>query len=142
MPLIKYLEGRIRSPLFHVITGTVLVGLSFLLINLTGWVGILVVGMLFLTVGEMIAFPFSNSFALKRAEGGKQGSYMALYSIAFSIGHIFGHNSGMQLINKFGYALTWNVMIVLSLISCGLIIYVMFLVKKENNSTVIGYNGT
>lgn len=142
MPLIKYLESKIRSPLFHVITGTVLVAISFLLINLTGWVGILLVGMIFMTIGEMIAFPFSNSFALKRAEGGKQGAYMALYSIAFSIGHIFGHNSGMQLINKFGYTLTWNVMIILSLISCGLAAYVIYLVKKEKNPTVIGYNGT
>ncbi len=137
MPLIKYLEGKVRSTLFHVITGTILVSISFLLINLTGWVGILLVGMIFLTLGEMIAFPFSNSFALKRAEGGKQGSYMAMYSIAFSIGHIFGHNSGMQLIDKFGYTLTWNVMILLSLVACGLLMYVMFLVKKESNAQVI-----
>lgn len=136
MPLIKYLESKIRSPLFHVITGSILVAISFLLINQLGWVGILVVGMIFLTAGEMIALPFSNSFALKRAEGGKQGSYMALYSIAFSTGHIFGHNSGMQLIDKFGYPLTWNVMIILSLIACGLLIYVMFMVKKENGSPV------
>lgn len=137
MPLIKYLEAKVRSPLFHVITGTILVALSFLLIILTGWVGILLVGMIFLTIGEMIAFPFSNSFALKRAEGGKQGSYMALYSIAFSIGHIFGHNSGMQMINNFGYTLTWNVMILLSLIACGLLVYVMFLVRKESDSPVL-----
>ncbi|MCX2836862.1 MFS transporter [Salinimicrobium sp. MT39] len=137
MPLIKYLEAKVRSTLFHVITGSILVAISFMLINLTGWVGILLVGMIFLTLGEMIAFPFSNSFALKRAEGGKQGSYMALYSIAFSIGHIFGHNSGMQMINKFGYALTWNVMILLSLIACGLLVYVMFLVKKESESPVL-----
>ncbi|WZL87657.1 MFS transporter [Salinimicrobium sp. 3283s] len=137
MPLIKYLEAKVRSTLFHVITGSILVAISFMLINLTGWVGILLVGMIFLTLGEMIAFPFSNSFALKRAEGGKQGSYMALYSIAFSIGHIFGHNSGMQMINKFGYATTWNVMILLSLIACGLLVYVMFLVKKESESPVL-----
>ena len=140
MPLIKYLESRVQSPLFHVITGTVLVSISFLLINLTGWVGILLVGMIFLTIGEMIAFPFSNSFALKRAEGGKQGSYIALYSIAFSIGHIFGHNTGMQLIDKFGYTLTWNVMILLSLISCGLIMYVIFMVRKENGSPVMKFD--
>ncbi|GAB2775590.1 MDR family MFS transporter [Salinimicrobium soli] len=137
MPLIKYLEAKNRSPLAHVITGSILVAISFLLINLTGWAGVLVVGMLFLSLGEMIAFPFSNSFALKRAEGGKQGSYMALYSIAFSIGHIFGHNSGMQLINKFGYTLTWNVMIFLSLVSCGLIVYTMAMVKKENGTPLM-----
>lgn len=131
MPLIKYLETKKHSTLFHVITGTILVGLSFLLINLSGWIGILVVAMLFLTIGEMIAFPFSNSFALKRAEGGKQGAYMALYSIGFSIGHIFGHNSGMQLIGNFGYDLTWYVMVILAMVACGLLVYVMFLIKKE-----------
>ncbi len=139
MPLIKYLESKARSPLFHIITGTILVGLSFLLINLTGWVGILLVAMIFLTLGEMIAFPFSNSFALKRAEGGKQGSYMALYSIAFSTGHIFGHNSGMQLIDKFGYAVTWNIMIFLSVVSCALVFYSWFLVKKEREEAAVDF---
>lgn len=140
MPLIKYLESKTRSTLFHVITGSILVAISFLLINLTGWIGIVLAGMIFLTIGEMVAFPFSNSFALKRAEGGKQGSYMALYSIAFSIGHIFGHNSGMQLIDNFGYTLTWNVMILLSLICCALLVYVMFLVKKEKDSPVVDFH--
>ncbi|HSP82597.1 MAG TPA: hypothetical protein VLN72_02570, partial [Gillisia sp.] len=79
---------------------------------------------------------------LKRAEGGKQGSYMALYSIAFSIGHIFGHNSGMQLIGRFGYDLTWNVMIVLSVVSCALLVYVLFLVKKEKETPAVNYYNT
>ena len=131
MPLIKYLENRQRSVLIHVISGTLLVGLSFVMINSTGWIGILLVGILFMTLGEMIAFPFSNSFALQRSDRGKQGSYMALYSIAFSVSHIFGHNSGMQLISKFGYAFTWNVMIGLSVISCSLLIWLLFLLKKE-----------
>ena len=131
MPLIKFLETRNRTPVFHVITGTVLVGLSFLAVNLTGWSGVLLIGMLLMTVGEMIAFPFSNSFALGRAERGKQGSYMALYSIAFSLSHIFGHNSGMQLISKFDYFFTWNVMIALTVIACGLLLYLRYLLKKE-----------
>jgi len=142
MPLVKYLESKVRSNLFHVITGTILVGLSFLLINLTGWIGIIIVAMILLTVGEMIAFPFSNSFALKRARGGKQGSYMAMYSIAFSIGHIFGHNSGMQLIGRFGYDFSWYVMILLSLIACALLVITMTMVKKEKEKAAVSYYKT
>lgn len=142
MPLVKFLETKVRSNLFHVLTGTLLVGFSFLLINFTGWIGILVVGMVFLTIGEMIAFPFSNSFALKRAEKGKQGSYMALYSIAFSVSHIFGHNTGMQLIGKFGYEFTWNVMIIISLISCAMLIWVFFIVKNEKEVPIVEYHNT
>lgn len=142
MPLVKYLESKVRSTLFHVITGTLLVALSFLIINLTGWIGILIVAMILLTVGEMIAFPFSNSFALKRARGGKQGSYMAVYSIAFSIGHIFGHNSGMQLIGRFGYEFTWNVMIILSILACILLYVAMSMVKKEKEKAAVNYYNT
>lgn len=136
MPLIKYLEGQVQNALFHVLTGIVLVGLSFLVINLTGWVGVLMVGMALMTLGEMIAFPFSNSFALKRAEGGKQGTYMALYSIAFSIGHIFGHNSGMQLINALGYNSTWYIMILLSFISASLLVWSFLMVKREKSMQI------
>jgi predicted MFS family arabinose efflux permease len=63
--------------------------------------------MIFMTVGEMIAFPFSNAFAMDRSRRGKQGEYMALYSIAFSISHIFAHNSGMLSIAHLGYKTTW-----------------------------------
>lgn len=131
MPLIKYLENVNKSALVHVISGIVLVGISFLVINLTGWAGVLVIGMCLMTLGEMIAFPFSNSFALQRAEKGKQGSYMAMYSIAFSTSHIFGHNAGMQLIDHLGYFFTWNVMLILAIISCALTYLVIVLVRKE-----------
>jgi predicted MFS family arabinose efflux permease len=131
MPLIKYLEGKNRTLSTLMILGIGLIGISFVTVNLTGWIGILPIGMLFLTIGEMIAFPFSNSFALKRSERGKQGSYMALYSIAFSISHIFGHNSGMQLIGEYGYTLTWNVMIILAVISCGILIWLRYIIKTE-----------
>jgi predicted MFS family arabinose efflux permease len=61
---------------------------------------------------------------------------MALYSIAFSISHIFGHNSGMQLISKFGYVFTWNVMIALAAVACGLLVYLAYLLKKETSTNI------
>ena len=131
MPLIKYLETKKATAIHHVIMGTVLVGLSFVAVNVSGWIGVLIIGMIFLTIGEMIAFPFSNTFALTRADRGKQGSYMALYSIAFSMSHIFGHNSGMHLISEYGYVITWDVMMVLAALACALLVYLLFLLKKE-----------
>lgn len=131
MPLIKFLESGKASAVTNVMIGAFLTGLSFLVVNLTGWVGILVVGMLLATVGEMISFPFSNSFALQRADRGKQGSYMAWYSIAFSISHIFGHNSGMQLIAHFGFSLTWYLMLALAGVCLILLLWLRRLLKKE-----------
>tara|TARA_R110002167_G_scaffold39214_5_gene121250 strand:+ start:1455 stop:2312 length:858 start_codon:yes stop_codon:yes gene_type:complete len=107
MPLIKFMEGKQWSKLSNVIFGLTLLGLSFLILNISTWIGILVIGMLLMTVGEMIAFPFSNAFAMDRAKQGNQGEYMALYSIAFSISHIFAHNLGMRSIATYGYDITW-----------------------------------
>lgn len=131
MPLIKFLEARNHTATGYVIIGFVLTGLSFLVINVSGWIGILTVGMILATVGEMIAFPFSNSFALSRSDGKKRGSYMALYSMAFSISHIFGHNSGMQLIHNFGFEFTWFTMLALSALGCALLWILKVLLRKE-----------
>ncbi|MEN8788172.1 MAG: MFS transporter [Flavobacteriaceae bacterium] len=107
MPLIRYLELKGRSKIHNMMLGFLLVTLSFLILNLTEWPGILIIGMILMTFGEMIIFPFSNAWALERAKHGKQGEYMAIYSIAFSFAHIFAHNSGMRSISNFGYEITW-----------------------------------
>lgn len=107
MPLIKYMEGRQWSQLGNTILGLLLVGLSFLVLNFFSWGGVLLIGMLLMTFGEMIAFPFSNAFAMARSKRGNQGEYMALYSIAFSVSHVFAHNYGMKSISNYGFGATW-----------------------------------
>ncbi|SFW65579.1 MFS transporter [Cellulophaga fucicola] len=126
MPLIKYLEKLNYSKTNYVIFGLALVGLSFLLFNLFSWAGILVIGMLLMTLGEMIAFPFSNAIAMERSKRGNQGEYMALYSIAFSISHIFAHNYGMHSIANNGYTFTWNVITIISVLG----ILLLLLLKR------------
>lgn len=124
MPLVKWLENMKNTKSGLMAIGAILIALSFLVLNLTPWIGIVVIGMLFMTLGEMICFPFSNAFAMQRAKKGNQGEYMAMYSIAFSVAHIFGHNSGMQLIDRYGFDFTWNIAIAL-MILCILLLYVL-----------------
>jgi len=109
MPLIKWLENTTFTKTGLMLFGAILTGLSFIILNFTTWTGILVIGMLLMTFGEMIAFPFSNAFAMDRAKKGNQGEYMALYSISFSIAHIFGHNAGLQMTDKLGFDNTWYI---------------------------------
>jgi len=122
MPLIKWLENTKYSKLGLMFFGTLLTGISLFVLNLTAWSGVLIIGMLLMTFGEMIAFPFSNAFAADRAIKGNQGEYMALYSIAFSIGHIFGHNAGLQMAYALGFDATWYIISGVALI-CALILF-------------------
>ncbi|WP_296385915.1 MFS transporter [Winogradskyella sp.] len=132
MPLIKWLEHSRYTKVGLMIIGLILTALSFYVLNLTSWVGILLIGMLLMTIGEMIAFPFSNAFAMSRAKKGKQGEYLSMYVMSFSIAHIFGHNAGLRLVDHFGYNYTWYIMLGLGLIGILLLLYLKRSLKKEN----------
>lgn len=131
MPLIKWLEQTRHTKIGLMLFGLLLTAISFYVLNLTAWVGILIIGMLFMTVGEMIAFPFSNAFAMDRAKKGKQGQYLSMYIMAFSIAHIFGHNAGLRLVDSIGYNNTWYIMAGLGLIGILLLMYLKRILKKE-----------
>lgn len=131
MPLIKWLESSKYTKSSLILFGAILTALSFIVLNISAWSGVLIIGMFLMTVGEMIAFPFSNAFAMERAKKGNQGEYMALYSIAFSIAHIFGHNAGMQLVDGFGFDNTWIIMTLLGGV-CAFLLFLLNIYVKKN----------
>ncbi|MGB1296093.1 MAG: MDR family MFS transporter [Flavobacteriales bacterium] len=131
MPLVKWVEKKKFNIGYLMLIGAILTGLSIIVLNASFSISIIILGMLFMTIGEMVAFPFSNTFAMERAKRGNQGAYMAMYSISFSVAHIFGHNLGMQMINDYGYQTTWSLMTVLAVL-CAFLLFVLTLkMKKE-----------
>ncbi len=131
MPLIKWLEDSKYNKVNLILFGAALTGLSFIVLNLTEWSGVLIVGMVLMTVGEMIAFPFANAFAMERAKKGNQGEYMALYVMAFSIAGIFGFNAGLQIVGKIGFDNTWSIMTALAILCVMLLIILKNYLKKQ-----------
>jgi predicted MFS family arabinose efflux permease len=132
MPLINWLENTNNSKIKLVTIGLFLLAMSFLVLNFTSWLGILLVGIVLMSIGEMIAFPFSNAFAVERSKKGNQGEYMALYAISFSLSHIFSHNAGMQIVDRFGYEFTWNFIALLALLGVFILIVLSRVLKREN----------
>lgn len=137
MPLIKWLGDSKYSKELLITIGLLLTGLSYVVLLMTPWIGILIIGMLLMTLGEMIAFPFSNSFVIERSKRGKQGEYMAFYSISFSAAHIFGHNSGLQMVDNFGYDTTWTVISIISAIGVLTLFYLMYRLKREKTDVIL-----
>ena len=130
MPIVHALEKGKLENLQIVIGGSFLLLLSFLVLNIGPWVGMAIVGIIFMTFGEMLGFPFSNSYALDRSKLGNQGAYMALYSMSFSFAHILGPNIGMQFSAKFGFDATWYLMAGICLVAC---LILLFLQRKESS---------
>jgi predicted MFS family arabinose efflux permease len=107
MPLIKFCEDRNYDRMRILVFSVVLIAMSFVMLNLYPHVALLWIGMLFMTLGEMLNFPFMNRFAFDRAEQGRTGAYMGLFTISWSVAHIIGHTLGLNLIAGVGYASTW-----------------------------------
>lgn len=131
MPIVSYFERKKVEKLKIILWGAMLMSVSFYLLLINVWAGILIISILFITVGEMFAFPFSNSFAMNRAPRGHEGRYMALYTMSFSLAHIMSSKSGMEIIAYAGYQINWLVMGTLGAIAAGCALYVIKLYKLE-----------
>jgi len=109
MPLIFRLEGR-RSPLAWVRVGLILYALAYLMFVLP--VAGIVAGVLFMVIisfGEIFVMPFSSNFVFARATlGNRQGQYMAMYTMAYSISNILAPLYGTQMIAHLGYTALWS----------------------------------
>ncbi|MDZ7607285.1 MAG: MFS transporter [Cyclobacteriaceae bacterium] len=68
--------------------GLILVGAGFAVLNTFEHPGILVVGMIILSIAEIFAMPFMLTYAVQRSGISNRGSYMGLYSFAYSTGHV------------------------------------------------------
>jgi len=132
MPIVSYVERHKISKIKVVTAGCFLMAISLFLMLINTWVGVLVIMMLFMTFGEMFAFPFSNSVALSRAPKGHEGRYMAIYTMSFSLAHILSAKMGMEVIEYFGYQTNWFFMGMLGLIGtlCGY--WVFKLIQAEH----------
>jgi predicted MFS family arabinose efflux permease len=108
MPLVGWLERINISKTMATFLGMVFLAASFIVLNISDWTGVLILGMILMTLGEMIGSPFSNALALSMAPKGRKGSYMGMYTMSWSLAHIIGHNGGMQMVDRFGYDVTWN----------------------------------
>ena len=131
MPFIHYIEKKLLNKLKVITWSLLLFLLSFLVLNLSAWVGVLIVGMILITFGEMFAFPFTNNFAMNRAPSGKEGRYLALYTMSFSCAHIFSAKIGMEVIHYYGFSYNWYLMCFLGFVSILLMIWLQSELKKE-----------
>ena len=111
--------------------GAFLMAISYYILLMDAWVGILVIGIVIVTIGEILSFPFSNAFAMGRAPKGQEGRYMALYTMSFSLAHIVSSKVGLEIIGHFGYSANWFVMGTFGVVAMLFCIWLQRLLKIE-----------
>jgi predicted MFS family arabinose efflux permease len=107
MPLIYALENRVAR-LRLIRWGALLIGAAFVVFNVLGsWLVVAIISILFITIGEMINFPFANSFAVDRSTPRNRGQYMGMFTMTFSVAHVLAPTLGMQTAQVFGFDVLW-----------------------------------
>lgn len=108
MVIVFKLEGR--SPYLRLMTyGTILMAISFFILNIPLRSGFLIAVMatLVITLAEMVAMPFMNSYYISRSSEGNRGQYAALYTMAWSAAQVIGSTSGTQIASTVGFYDLW-----------------------------------
>lgn len=136
MPIVGYFERKNVDKIKIVLWGSLMMAASFFVLLANAWMGMLLVGLLFLTFGEMFCFPFSNSFAMSRAPRGHEGRYMALYTMTFSLAHITSAKTGMEIISHTNYSVNWLFMGLFGLLAAGALVWLRKLLVKESTGNL------
>lgn len=108
MLIVFKLQGR-HPYLKLVYCGTILMGLSFFLLNIPLASGFIIAffSILVITLGEMLGMPFMNSYYISRSTQENRGQYAALYTMAWSAAQIIGSSGGTKIAATMGYAILW-----------------------------------
>jgi predicted MFS family arabinose efflux permease len=114
MPLVFSMEKRFKK-LDLVSLGAVLIAFSYLALTSNTYLGAWAC-ILFLTFGEIIQFPFSNTYVVEKADK-STGSYMGMYFMAIAVAQIVAPFLGMSIAQTFGFGVLWLFMAFLGLAS-------------------------
>lgn len=131
MPMISFIEKNSINKVQVILFGTFLFALSFFILMYQTLLGVLWISLVLLTIGEMMSFPCFNSVALSRAPKGQHGKYMGIFTMSFSIGHIFSSKIGMDIIENYGYVTNWFVMGCVGLLGVILLYIMDKMIQKE-----------
>jgi len=108
MVIVFKLEGRL--PYLKLMTyGTVIMAVSYFVLNLTFFNGFLiaVLSMVLVTFAEIIAMPFMNSYYISRSTEGNRGQYAAYYTMAWSGAQVIGSTGGTLIAYAVGFNNLW-----------------------------------
>lgn len=109
IPLIHYYDKKLH-PFKLLITGILLIGCAFLVFNFGKMVFFAWLSILFLTIGEILNFPFATTLVLNRSPQKGRGKYMAVYNMSWSVTSILAPIVGFGIAAKFDFEILWYVM--------------------------------
>ncbi len=104
MVLVYKIENK-RSDIFYMTWGILLISVSFLLLAIAPLLALVLLSMIFVTFGEMLLFPFTNSFWVSRSSVLTRGQYAAVYTMVFALAQVMSPLLSSAIALNFGFTI-------------------------------------
>ena len=116
MVIVHYLDKKFDL-YTNIVIGTVLIGITFLLLLFSQSTWMLYLSMTFLCLSEILVLPFISTVAAVRAGKKYKGAYMGVNSLSFSIALIITPYLATQVITIYGYEMLWIINTIIALLA-------------------------
>jgi predicted MFS family arabinose efflux permease len=126
MVLVYKLENR-RNELWYMVWGAFLIGCSFLVLRIYPALTVVIISMLVITLGEMLLFPFTNNFWVRRSNAHNRGQYAAAYTITFAAAQVLAPTLASQIAFRAGFPVLW----VVNFLLCSVAAAGFYFLKKQ-----------
>ena len=126
MVLVYKLENR-RNPVWYMLAGAFLIGASFMFFVISPVFIMALLGIIVITVGEMLLFPFVNQFWVQRSNEHNRGQYAGVYTMSFSLAMVLAPTFSAQVAQHLGFPVLWTINFIL----CGLAASGYFMLRKQ-----------
>lgn len=106
MLLVHIAEKRLSTSAV-IILGTILCGVSYLMLLLPGKFLVLYTSIFVLCISEILAMPFMSTVTMQRSTPETRGAYMGMNSLAFSVAYVLSPYLGTRIAHNFGFDMLW-----------------------------------
>lgn len=119
MALVYRLEQQKQAKTSLIAIGVLLTAVSYAVLAFNTVPALALLFILTITLSEMLAIPFIQSFTVERSSPATRGQYLAFYAMGGALAQTAAPAFGSQMVTHFGYPVHWLAVSGISLISAG-----------------------
>jgi predicted MFS family arabinose efflux permease len=137
LPIVRFVEERNIDRIKVISLGILSMSISLLLMLASSWSGVLILMVIFMSIGVMLTFPFANSFAMSRVHMSLKGRYIAVFTMSYSFAHILSAKTSMAIVEAYSYQTNWLFMGTLGASALILCYWLSIMLKDEKEEIAL-----
>lgn len=134
MPIVNYVQEKQMKRVLVIMTGLILMAISYFLISLVVEPYILIIAMIFMSFGVMLTFPLASEFVMNRSYKNQEGIFMSVFQMSYGFAHVMSAKTGMEVISRYGFNTNWIFNGCIGLVAAFLALILYFVAKKEREN--------